>query len=153
MGTGSPEEVLHVITALSHTTVFVLDQDAAKAFYTEKLGFEVRNDLSMGEGFEGAGAGFRWLTVGPKGQPDVELILSDTRMGHSLEMAEQLRALVAAGAIGVGVFATDDCHATYRTLSERGVEFVQEPTERPYGIEAVFRDDSGNWFSLTQRLG
>lgn len=140
-----------MITALSHTTIFVLDQDAAKDFYTEKLGFEVRNDLTMGDAFEGAGAGFRWLTVGPEDQPDVELILADARNGQSPQTAEQLRSLVAAGAIGVGVFATEDCHATYRELSGRGVEFVQEPTERPYGVEAVFRDDSGNWFSLTQR--
>lgn len=139
-----------MITALSHTTVFVLDQEQAKDFYTDKLGFEVRNDLTMGEAFEGAGAGFRWLTVGPRDQPDVELILSDVRMGQSPETAEQLRALVAAGAIGVGVFATEDCRATFQEYSQRGVEFIQEPTERPYGIEAVFRDDSGNWFSLTQ---
>lgn len=139
-----------MITALSHATVYVLDQDAAKAFYTDKLGFEVRNDLTMGDDFEGAGAGFRWLTVGPKDQPDVELILSDPRMGHSPEHAEQLRSLVAAGALGVGVLRTDDCRATYEELSSRGVVFMQEPTERPYGIEAVLRDDSGNWYSLTQ---
>ncbi len=139
-----------MITRLSHATIYVLDQDRAKDFYVDKLGFEVRNDIAMGEEFEGAGQGFRWLTVGPPSQPDVEYVLADCRMGHSPENTEQLRALVAAGALGVGVFATDDCQKTYEELTERGVVFLQEPAERPYGVEAVFRDDSGNWFSLTQ---
>lgn len=86
-----------MITHLSHTSVFVLDQDSAEAFYTEKLGFEVRFDVTMGEEFEGAGAGFRWLTAGTKGQPDLQLILSSCDMGRSPEAAEQLRALVASG--------------------------------------------------------
>ena len=132
--------------------MYVLDQDSAKAFYTEKLGFEVRSDVSMGETYEGSGAGFRWLTVSPPGQPDVELILADCAMGHDAKTAEQLRVLVAKGALGACVLATDDCHKTYEELSGRGVVFLQEPTERPYGVEAVLRDDSGNWFSLTQRL-
>ena len=79
-----------MITRLSHSSVFVLDQDSAKSFYTEKLGFELRFDVSMGEAFEGAGAGFRWLTVGPKGQPDVQIILSDCSMGHDPQTAEEL---------------------------------------------------------------
>jgi predicted enzyme related to lactoylglutathione lyase len=141
-----------VITHISHTPVYVLDQDSAKAFYTEKLGFEVRNDVAMGDGFEGAGAGFRWLTVGPKDQPGLEIILSDCSMGRDPEAAQRLRALVAGGGMGAGVMATDDCRTTYEELSSRGVTFIQEPAERPYGIEAVFRDDSGNWFSLTQHL-
>ncbi|MGQ0837784.1 VOC family protein [Actinokineospora sp.] len=135
----------------SHSTVYVLDQDSAKAFYTEKLGFEVRSDVAMGPAFEGAGAGIRWLTVGPVGQPEIELILADTAMGHDAETAEQIRALVAKGAIGPGAMVTDDCHKSHRELTERGVVFLSEPAERPYGIEAVFRDDSGNWFSLTER--
>jgi predicted enzyme related to lactoylglutathione lyase len=68
------------------------------------------------------------------------------------ESAAQMRALIARGAIGAGVLQTDDCRATYELLSSRGVTFLQEPAERPYGIEAIFRDDSGNWFSLTQRV-
>ncbi|HET9139642.1 VOC family protein [Actinophytocola sp.] len=140
-----------MITRLSHAGLFVLDQDSAKRFYTEKLGFEVRSDVDMGAAFEGAGAGFRWLTVSPPGQPDLELILADVRMGHDEATAEQLRALVAKGAFGGGVLEADDLHKTYRELSERGVVFLSEPAERPYGIEAVFRDDSGNWFSLTER--
>lgn len=136
-----------MITALSFATIFVLDQDKAKEFYTEKLGFEVRDDVTLPEL-----GGYRWLTVGPKGQPDVSLVL--TAIGapnHDPETAEQLRSLVGKGVLGSGVLATDDCRATYAELAARGVEFIQEPAERPYGIEAVFRDDSGNWFSLTQR--
>jgi catechol 2,3-dioxygenase-like lactoylglutathione lyase family enzyme len=140
-----------VITKLSHGSIYVLDQDSAKEFYTEKLGFELRNDVVMAEGFEGAGKGFRWLTVSPPNQPDVEIILADCRMGHDEQTAKELRALVAKGALGAGVWATDDCQKTFRELSERGVVFLSEPTERPYGIEATFRDDSGNWFSLTER--
>lgn len=134
---------------LSHTTVWVLDQDAAKAFYTEKLGFEVRSDVRLGGADDDSGV--RWLTVGPVGQPDAELILADTAMGHDPETAEQVRALVAKGALGPGALWTDDCRKTHREWSERGVVFMSEPTERPYGVEAPFRDDSGNWFSLTQR--
>lgn len=141
-----------MITRISHVGIYVLDQDSAKEFYTGKLGFEVRSDVSMGEEFEGAGAGFRWLTVGVPGQPDVELVLSDCAMGHDEDTAEQLRGLVAKGALGAGVLATEDCRHTHAELAARGVVFLQEPTERPYGIEAVFRDDSGNWFSLTQPL-
>ncbi|MEA3215201.1 MAG: hypothetical protein QOJ19_1357 [Acidimicrobiia bacterium] len=141
-----------MIKAMSHVCIYVLNQDSAKAFYTEKLGFEVREDISMGDGFEGAGAGFRWLTVSPPNQPELELILADCSMGHDAESAEQLRTMVAKGALGPGVLATDDCRKTYAELRARGVEFMQEPAERPYGIEAVLRDDSGNWFSLTQRV-
>lgn len=141
-----------MIRGLSHMGVYVLDQDRAKAFFIDKLGFTERSDVSMGEAFEGAGAGYRWLTVSPPGQPDVEFILADCRMGHDEETAAQLRALVAKGALGAGVLATDDCRKTYEDLSEKGVVFLSEPAERPYGIEAVLRDDSGNWFSLTERL-
>lgn len=135
---------------MTHTTVYVLDQDSAKEFYTGVLGFKLENDLVMGEGFEGAGQGFRWLTVSPPGQPDVQFILADPGMGHSAAHADQLRELVAKGALGTGVLATDDCRKTFTELSARGVVFLDEPTERPYGIEATFRDDSGNIFSLTE---
>jgi len=133
-----------MITKLTHSTVWVLDQDAALEFYTGVLGFEVRTDASMDT--------FRWLTVGPPSQPDFELILAVP--GPPMldpESAEQIRAMVAKGALGAGVFATDDCHACYEKLKARGVTFLTEPTERSYGIEATFRDNSGNWFSLTQR--
>jgi predicted enzyme related to lactoylglutathione lyase len=80
----------------------------------------------------------------------VQYVLADCAMGKSPENAADLRDLVAKGALSAGVFATDDCHKTYAELSERGVVFLSEPAERPYGIEATFRDDSGNLFSLTQ---
>ena len=133
-----------MIRRLSHAGVAVLNQDAAKAFYTEKLGFQVRADARMD--------GFRWLTVGPPDQPDLAFILVEPGPPmHDPETAEQIRALIAKGAFGGGVWETDDCRGTYEQLSAKGVFFLQEPAERPYGIEAVFRDDSGNWFSLTQR--
>jgi catechol 2,3-dioxygenase-like lactoylglutathione lyase family enzyme len=140
-----------MIKGMSHACFYVLDQESAKRFYTEKLGFDVRSDVVMGAEFEGAGQGLRWLTVSPPQQPDIEIILADPAMGHDAETAEQIRALVAKGAMGSGVMATDDCQKTYEELSARGVVFLQEPAERPYGTEAVFRDDSGNWFSLNQR--
>jgi catechol 2,3-dioxygenase-like lactoylglutathione lyase family enzyme len=142
-----------VIRKLSHACVYVLDQDRAKEFYTEKLGFEVRSDVRMGSEFEGAGEGFRWLTVCPPDQPDVEIILADPGMGHDAESAQQIRALVAKGAMGPGAMTTDDIRKTFEELSGRGVVFTQEPVTRPYGVEALFRDDSGNWFSLTQPTG
>ena len=141
-----------MITGLSHATVFVLDQDRAKDFYTDKLGFELRNDVTVGDESEGGGAGFRWLTVGAKGRPDLEIILSDCSMGRDPEAAEKLRSLVAGGSVGIGVMETDDCQRTFKELSAKGVTFLQEPAERPYGIEAVMRDDSGNLISLVQRL-
>jgi catechol 2,3-dioxygenase-like lactoylglutathione lyase family enzyme len=133
-----------MITKFTHSTVWVLDQDAALRFYTEVLGFEARTDVTMDT--------FRWLTVGPPGQPDFELILAVP--GPPMldpESAEHIRAMVAKGALGAGVFATDDCRRSYEEMKARGVEFLTEPAERSYGIEATFRDDSGNWFSLTQR--
>jgi catechol 2,3-dioxygenase-like lactoylglutathione lyase family enzyme len=133
-----------VITALSHTTIWVLDQDEALAFYTEKLGFEVHTDARLDD--------FRWVTVTPPGQPDHQLILLEPGPPTvDQETAEQIKALVAKGALGTGAFETDDCRATYAQLSERGVNFLSGPTERHYGIEALMRDNSGNWFSLTER--
>jgi catechol 2,3-dioxygenase-like lactoylglutathione lyase family enzyme len=133
-----------MITGLTHSTVWVLDQEAALEFYTRVLGFEVRTDATMDS--------FRWLTVGPPAQPGFELILADPGPPMlDAESAEQIRAMVAKGALGAGVLATDDCQATYEELKARGVTFLTEPTERHYGIEATFRDNSGNWFSLTQR--
>ena len=153
---GSPNRTVEernpaiMIRQMSHTTIYVLDQDSAKAFYTEKLGFEARFDISIDEVMEGAGQGFRWLTVSPKDQPDLQIVLSSCGMGRSPEQAEQLRALVASGGIGAGVMMTDDCQQTYKELSAKGVTFLSEPSERPYGIEAMMRDDSGNMISLTQ---
>ncbi|WP_413800655.1 VOC family protein [Streptomyces iranensis] len=141
-----------MIKGMSIVTVWVLDQDRAKEFYTEKLGLEVRTDMSIGgDGEGGEGGGMRWLTVGAKGQPDVQLTLMvPSSPGLDPESAEALRTLVAKGVLGAGVFTTDDIHRDYEALKAKGVEFVQEPQERPYGTEALFRDDSGNWFSFTQ---
>jgi catechol 2,3-dioxygenase-like lactoylglutathione lyase family enzyme len=135
-----------MIQRLSHTSVWVLNQDEALRFYRDQLGFEVRNDVRMDNGF-------RWLTVGPKGQPDLEIALMEPKEGPmwSKDVAEQVRRLVEAGTFGVGVFETADCRATYEELKARGVQFMQPPTERFYGIEALVRDNSGNWFSLVQR--
>ena len=134
-----------MITKLSHATVYVLDQEKALRFYTEKLDFEVRTDVTMGD--------FRWLTVGPKGQPDLEIILYAVR-GHGGMMDEEtighLRAILEQGLMGPGAFDTDDCRAAYEELKSKGVEFVSPPQEQPYGIEAIFKDGCGNWFSLTQ---
>ena len=97
-------------------------------------------------------AGVRWLTVRPEGSEGQELLLMDP--AHSMldaTAAEQVRALVAKGALSPGVMATSDCRADHRALSAAGVQFLQEPATRPYGIEAVLRDDSGNWYSFTQR--
>jgi catechol 2,3-dioxygenase-like lactoylglutathione lyase family enzyme len=136
-----------MITVLSHTTVWVLDQDRARAFYTEKLGFEVTSDADMG-------GGNRWLTVQAPKQPDLHLVLANPGPPMLAEEdAKVVRGLVAKGVMGGGVLRTDDVRATYEDLKAKGVEFLQEPAERPYGIEAVFRDDSGNWFSLTQPKG
>lgn len=136
-----------VITGISIVSVWVLDQDAAKEFYAGKLGFTVTNDIEL----EG---GMRWLTVRPPGSDGQELLLMDP--AHSMldsDTAEQVRALIAKGALSPGVMATTDCTGDHTALAARGVEFTQPPAKRPYGIEAIMRDDSGNWYSLTQRSG
>lgn len=139
-----------MIQRQSHSTVYVTDQEEALAFYRDTLGFEVRTDVAMDETGDG-----RWLTVSPKGQPDLEIILMPIAPGPSLDeaSAESMRSLVTRGGIGIGVFETDDVQADYERLSAAGVEFASPPQRRPYGTEAVVRDNSGNWFSLTQRRG
>jgi catechol 2,3-dioxygenase-like lactoylglutathione lyase family enzyme len=132
-----------MIRRLTHATIFVLDQDRAVRFYRDRLGFDVRADETLD--------GFRWLTVGPGEQPELSLLLAVPGPPmFSPADAETMRALVAKGVLGGAVLETDDCVATYEHLSGQGVVFLQPPTEQPYGIEAVFRDDSGNWFSLKQ---
>ncbi len=134
-----------MINGISIVSVWVLDQDSAKEFYVSKLGFTLTNDIRM----EG---GMRWLTVRPPGHGSQELLLMDP-LNSMLdeESAQQVRALVAKGALSPGVMATSDCKSDHDALAGRGVEFTQPPAERPYGIEAIMRDDSGNWYSLTQR--
>lgn len=135
-----------MITKLSHASIFVLDYDQALDFYVGKLGLEVRNDFKMDNGF-------RWVTVSPKDQPELEIILYEPHpMGQiDQETAEQLRSLLEKGVLGCGVFTTDDCRRDYQDLKAKGVEFIQPPKETFYGIEALFRDGCGNWFSLTER--
>lgn len=134
-----------MITGISIVSVWVLDQDAAKDFYINQLGCELTNDIVLDNGM-------RWLTVRPQGSSGQELLLMDpARSMLDAETAAQVRALVAKGALSPGVMATTDCRGDHDVLSARGVEFTQGPAERPYGIEAVLRDDSGNWFSFTQR--
>jgi catechol 2,3-dioxygenase-like lactoylglutathione lyase family enzyme len=135
-----------MIEQLSHVTVYVLNQDEALKFYRDVLSFEVRTDMSMDNGF-------RWLTVGPKTQPGLEIILLEPKESpmFNRQTAEQVKALVQAGAFGIGVFETADCRATCAELKAKGVQLLSEPTERFYGIEAVVKDNSGNWFSLCQR--
>ncbi|UXX93905.1 VOC family protein [Streptomyces sp. AD2-2] len=133
-----------MIQGLGIATVWTFDQQRTKAFFTEKLDFEIRDEISMGD--------MQWVTVGAKNQPALALtLMSLDGPGLDPESAEALKKLVSKGAIGAGAFTTDDCRGDYATFKARGVEFLQEPTERPYGIEAIFRDDSGNWYSLTER--
>src|SRR5437588_10082193 len=134
-----------MITKMSHAAVYVLDQQEALEFYRDKLGFEVRTDATMD-------GGYRWLTVGPKDQPDFEIILMEPKPGFMLDeaTAKQLRELVKNGKLGGGVFDTPDCQATYEELSAKGVEFQGPPKTESWGIATVFRDNSGNWLSLSQ---
>jgi catechol 2,3-dioxygenase-like lactoylglutathione lyase family enzyme len=136
-----------MLKQLTTVNVWVHDQDEALAFYTEKLGMELRDDVTVPEM-----GNFRWLTVGLVGQPDVALTLMDIPGPpvFDAETKAQLEALVAKGAAGGLFFATDDCRASYEELSGRGVEFQQEPTEQPYGIDAGFRDASGNQMRMMQ---
>jgi catechol 2,3-dioxygenase-like lactoylglutathione lyase family enzyme len=134
-----------MITGISIVSIWVLDQDSAKEFYTKKLGCEVTTDVTLDNGM-------RWLTVRPQGSNAQDLLLMDpARSMLDPESAEQVRALLAKGVLSPGVMATTNCEADYEELTGRGVEFTQPPADRPYGIEAVMRDDSGNWFSFTQR--
>jgi catechol 2,3-dioxygenase-like lactoylglutathione lyase family enzyme len=132
---------------LSSTQLWVRDQDEAVAFYTEKLGWDVRSDLTLPELGD-----FRWLTVGPPAQPDVAIVLMAIPGPPVVDpaAADQIRGLMARGLAGTVFLTTDDCRAAYRELKVRGVEFVEEPEERPYGVDASLRDPSGNSIRVTQ---
>jgi catechol 2,3-dioxygenase-like lactoylglutathione lyase family enzyme len=127
--------------------VWVHDQDEALNFYTKKLGMEVRRDVTLAEMGD-----FRWLTVGPAGQPDVAIVLMAIPGPPVMDAvtAEQVKSLMAKGFAGTIFLTTDDVHASYEELKSRGVEFVEEPEERPYGIDSAFRDPSGNNIRLTE---
>ena len=132
---------------LSNTQLWVHDQDEALAFYTDKLGWEVRADVTVPEL-----GNFRWLTVGPPAQPDIAVTLMAIPGPPVMDAAsaKQLRDLLGKGFAGTLFLTTDDVHASYEELKARGVEFLEEPEERPYGIDSGFRDPSGNQFRLTQ---
>ncbi len=127
--------------------VWVHDQDEALAFYTEKLGMEVRSDVTMAEL-----GNFRWLTVSPPGQEDMAIVLMAIPGEPVLDDATkaQIEELMGKGFAGTVFLTTDDCQAEFERLRARGVEFSEEPEDRPYGIDAGFRDPSGNSFRLTQ---
>ncbi len=133
--------------SIANTQLWVHDQDEALAFYTEKLGMEVRADVTMPEMGD-----FRWLTVGPADQPDFSVVLMAIPGAPVMdaETGEQVRTLMAKGFAGTVFLTTDDCRASYEELKARGVEFTEAPEERPYGVDAGFRDPSGNSFRLTQ---
>jgi catechol 2,3-dioxygenase-like lactoylglutathione lyase family enzyme len=132
---------------IANSQLWVHDQDEALAFYTEKLGWEVRADVTLPEMGD-----FRWLAVGPAGQEDFAVVLMAIPGPpvFEAETTEQIRAVMAKGVAGGVFLTTDDVHASYEELRNRGVEFTEEPSERPYGIDAGFRDPSGNSLRLTQ---
>jgi predicted enzyme related to lactoylglutathione lyase len=130
--------------------LFVRDQQEALDFYTKKVGMEVRVDVTFDDLDD-----FRFLSVGPVGQPDIGIVIMPIP-GPPLmdsETAEQLRTLLAKGFAGSIFLTTDDCHGAYRELEARGVEFIELPEQRPYGIDSSFRDPSGNQIRLTQVAG
>jgi catechol 2,3-dioxygenase-like lactoylglutathione lyase family enzyme len=132
---------------ISTVQLWVHDQDEALDFYTKKLGLEVRQDVTVPEL-----GNFRWLTVAPAGQEEVAIVLMAIPGPPVMdaETADQVRALMAKGFAGTVFLTTDDVHASYEELKGRGVEFVEEPEERPYGIDSSFRDPSGNNIRLTE---
>jgi catechol 2,3-dioxygenase-like lactoylglutathione lyase family enzyme len=136
-----------MLKQLTYARLWVHDQDEALAFYTEKLGMELREDVTVPEL-----GNFRWLSVGLPGQPDVAITLMGIPGAPVFdeETRKQIRELLAKGAAGGLFFTTDDCQASYEELKSRGVEFTQPPTEQPYGIDAGFRDQSGNHLRMGQ---
>jgi predicted enzyme related to lactoylglutathione lyase len=132
---------------LSSAQLWVHDQDEALEFWTKKMGFEVRQDVTLAEMGD-----FRWLTVGPPGQPDIAIVLMAIPGPpmFDAETGDQIRSLMAKGMAGTVFLTTEDCRATYEELRGRGVEFTETPEERPYGIDAGLRDPSGNAIRMTQ---
>jgi catechol 2,3-dioxygenase-like lactoylglutathione lyase family enzyme len=132
---------------VAHAQLWVHDQDEALVFYTDKLGMEVRADVTLPELGD-----FRWLTVGPPGQEDfaITLMAIPGPPVMDAETADDVRSLMSKGFAGTVFLTTDDVHASYEELKSRGVEFTETPEERPYGIDSGFRDPSGNSFRLTQ---
>jgi catechol 2,3-dioxygenase-like lactoylglutathione lyase family enzyme len=137
-----------MLDVVSHVGVVVRDQEEAKTFYTEKLGFEVREDATLDEL-----QGYRWLTVGAPGQSEFQLILEvPGPPAYDEETAAQMLELAAKGGMPGAIFQTEDCRATCKELEARGVELTSQPDERFYGIDASFRDPSGNRFRIVQPI-
>jgi len=132
-----------MITNISLVTLYVTDQDASKEFYCDVMGFVEGTDVTMGEGF-------RWVTVKHPDQPELEVTLMLPGPPLNEDMASAVRRALANGTMGGFGLTTDDCRAEHERLVKLGVEFVQEPQERPYGVEAVMRDNSGNWLVLVE---
>jgi catechol 2,3-dioxygenase-like lactoylglutathione lyase family enzyme len=132
-----------MITNISLVTVYCLDQDKARDFYVDVLGFEARTDITMGEGF-------RWVTAAHPAQPELEVTFMTPGPPLDADAAEFVRRQLEKGAMGGLGLAVDDCRKTYDDLSAKGVTFLQEPSDRPYGVEAVMRDNSGNWLVLVE---
>ncbi len=132
-----------MITNVSLVTLYVTDQDEAKKFYIEKLGFVERTDVTLGDGF-------RWVTVGHPSQPELDVTLMVPGPPLDEDMADAVRRALAKGSMGGVGLQTDDCQKTYKELTAKGVDFVQTPAERPYGVEAILRDNSGNWCVLVE---
>src|SRR5688500_7077309 len=128
---------------IAHAQLWVHDQDEALEFYTQKLGMEVRADVTLPEMGD-----FRWLTVGPPGQTEVSIVLMAIPGPPVMDedTAKQVRSLMAKGFAGTVFLTTEDCQASYEELKGRGIEFTEAPTEYPYGIDSAFRDPSGNAF-------
>jgi catechol 2,3-dioxygenase-like lactoylglutathione lyase family enzyme len=137
-----------MLKQLTHVQVWVLDQDEALKFYTEKLGMELREDVTVPEL-----GNFRWLSVGVPGQDDVSITLMAIPGPPVFEeeTRQSIQELLSRGASGGLFFTTDDAHKSYEELKSRGVEFTQEPTKQPYGIDAGFRDSSGNHFRMMEQ--
>ncbi len=135
---------------IANAQLWVNDQEEALAFYTQKVGMEVRTDVTLPEM-----GNFRWLTVGPVGQPDVAIVLMAIPGPPMMDAdtAQDVRDLMAKGFAGTVFLTTEDCRASYNELKSRGVEFTEAPEERPYGIDSGFRDPSGNAIRLTQVRG
>ena len=133
-----------MITNISLSTVWVNDHDESKAFYIDKLGFVEAGDVTMGDGF-------RWVTVAHRDHPELELTLMKPGPPLDAEDAAAMQRMLDKGSLSAAGMRTDNCQATYEELKARGVEFLQEPSDRPYGVEAMFRDNSGNWIVLVER--
>jgi len=132
-----------MITNISLVTLYVTDQDEAKKFYVDVLGFVEKNDISMGDGF-------RWVTIGHPDQPELEVTLMLPGPPLDEDMSAAVRRALASGSMGGIGLNTNDCQQAFEELSGKGVHFVQPPSERPYGVEAVMRDNSGNWLVLVE---